>query len=370
MFAGGGALLGGASLDFNVAGRAGIPTTGIQAVALNLTVTNPRGPGYVTAWPKGIARPTASNLNFTAGETIPNVVIAPLSTSGELSVFVSGTAESADVIADVVGYFTTASGINAIPPTRLLDTRPGQFTADDQFSGMGPVGPGGTIDFSVIDRPNVPATGVGTVVLNVTATQPTASGYITVWPTDGVMPKSSNLNFSPGQTIPNLVISPVGPSGLISLFNSSGNTDLIADVQAWFPPETDVVPVEPARIMDSRNLGLYNDTVDGLDVAFGPIGPQATVNLQIGGRANVPLIGVGAAILNVTVTDSTADGFMTVWPSDASRPNASNLNLAPGRTMSNLVIAKMDATGQVSLFNSAGSTNLIVDILGWVPTTL
>ncbi len=58
---------------------------------------------------------------------------------------------------------------------------------------------------------------------------------------------------------------------------------------------------------------------------------------------------------------------MTVWPAGEARPLASNLNLAAGQDVPNLVVAKVGANGQVSIFNASGSTHLIVDVAGWFP---
>ena len=85
--------------------KAACPTTGIGAVALNVTVTDTENPtiggGYVTVYPCG-TRPDASNLNFTTGQTIPNAVIAPVSATGDICFYVYGTAH---LLADVSGYF-------------------------------------------------------------------------------------------------------------------------------------------------------------------------------------------------------------------------------------------------------------------------
>ena len=92
----------------NVLNKGGLPGSGIGAVALNLTVVegvNPTiGGGFVTVYPCG-ARPDASNLNFTTGQTIPNSVIAPVSAGGDICFFVYGTAH---LLADISGYFPTA----------------------------------------------------------------------------------------------------------------------------------------------------------------------------------------------------------------------------------------------------------------------
>ena len=72
------------------------------------------------------------------------------------------------------------------------------------------------------------------IVINVTAVAPTAGGYITVWPSGEARPESSNLNFVPGQTVPNLVITKVGIEGMVSFYNDAGDTHVIADVMGWF----------------------------------------------------------------------------------------------------------------------------------------
>jgi hypothetical protein len=124
-----------------------------------------------------------------------------------------------------------------------LETRAGLPTIDGLFDGGGAVGHGQTLDLTVTGRGGVPATGVGAVVLNVTATEPTASGFVTVYPTGTQRPNASNLNFVAGQTTPNLVIAKVGDGGKVSLFNFAGSTHLIADVVGWYPSSASVSPV-------------------------------------------------------------------------------------------------------------------------------
>jgi hypothetical protein len=73
------------------------------------------------------------------------------------------------------------------------------------------------------------------VVLNVTAADPLAAGFLTVWPTGQARPLASNLNFVAGRTVPNLVVAKVGTDGRISLYNGSGGAvHLVADVAGWY----------------------------------------------------------------------------------------------------------------------------------------
>ncbi|WP_198037698.1 hypothetical protein, partial [Streptacidiphilus jeojiense] len=65
-------------MRLQVAGVAGVPSSGVTAVAMNVTAVAPVGAGYVTVFPDGQSRPTVSNLNFAAGQTIPNLVMVPV----------------------------------------------------------------------------------------------------------------------------------------------------------------------------------------------------------------------------------------------------------------------------------------------------
>ncbi len=114
--------------------------------------------------------------------------------------------------------------------------------------------------------------------------------------------------------------------------------------------------VSPARVLDTRtgNGGLSR-----------PVAADETIDVQVAGRGGVPSSGVSAVVLNVTVTEPTAVGHLTVFPSGTAMPLASNLNFVAGQTVPNLVVAKVGAGGKVSLFNSRSSTHVVFDVAGW-----
>lgn len=117
-------------------------------------------------------------------------------------------------------------------------------------------------------------------------------------------------------------------------------------------------PVDPARILDTR---------DGTGVADhhpGPLGAGQVIEVAVTGVAGVPDVGVGAVVLNVTVTDAANNGFVTVYPCGNARPLASNVNFLTGVNAANQVTAKVGANGRVCLFTSV-RTQLIADISGW-----
>ena len=72
------------------------------------------------------------------------------------------------------------------------------------------------------------------MVLNLTATEPTAESFVTAWPDGQARPLASNLNVLAGKTAPNLVVVKVGTGGKVDLYNNAGSTHLVADVAGWY----------------------------------------------------------------------------------------------------------------------------------------
>jgi hypothetical protein len=97
-----------------VDGRGGVPASGVSAVVLNVTVTQPTAGGYLTVWGDQTAQPTASNLNFSAGQTVPNLVVAPVGADGRVAFF-NGSAGTVHLIADVAGYYRAAVADTTAP---------------------------------------------------------------------------------------------------------------------------------------------------------------------------------------------------------------------------------------------------------------
>jgi len=357
-----GALGPGSVYDLRVLGAGGVPSTGVAAVVLNVTVTAPTAAGHLDVWPAGSARPTVSNLNFTPGRTVPNLVTVKVGTGGAVSIL--NSAGTSHVIADVVGFYADAAGspgsrFHPLVPARLFDTRNGQGGVPAQ-----PVGPTAVLRFDVSGAGGVPASGVTAVVLNVTVTAPSDAGFLTVFPDDVGVPTASSLNFVPGQTVPNLVAVRVPASGVVDVFNSRGWTHVLADVVGYYDgtKATEAgrfVPLDPVRLLDTREVGT-------------PLQPGAPWLLPVAGQADVPGAGTGAAVVNVTVTEPTGAGWLSVFPDDACAvPGTSNLNFTPGLTVANLTIARLSGmAGCASLpgavdFASNATTHVIADLSGY-----
>ena len=200
-----------------------------SALALNVTVTGATSTSHLRVYPDGQLLPTTSSLNFDAGDTRPNLVIVGLG-GPQRAFHVYNNSGFVHVIIDAVGFFyldgSAGGGYHGVTPHRVLDTR----------SGIGApaakLGPGASIDLLVAGQGGVPLW-ADTVVLNVTSVWPTAVTHHTIWPTGEAMPLASSLNNKPADIRPNLVMAKVGAGGRISLYNNSGQVDLVADIVGW-----------------------------------------------------------------------------------------------------------------------------------------
>ena len=229
----------GGTIELKVTDVGGVPATNGTAVALNVTATNVSGAeSFLTVWPSGTSRPTASNLNFIGGQTVPNLVIARVGEGGKVAIY--NNVGTVDVVADTQGYFAApvASGTalpgavyNPANPARILDTRNGTGVPG---GAQGHLGSPHSVEVQVTGAGGVPANATA-VVLNVTAADAFGpDSYLTVWPTGTSQPLASNLNFVAGQTVPNLVIAKIGAGGKVSFYNNMGSVAVVADVQGWF----------------------------------------------------------------------------------------------------------------------------------------
>jgi hypothetical protein len=350
-----GPLAAAGSVDLQVTGRGGVPADGVGAVILNVTAVTPTAPGYLTVFPTGTSAPNASNLNFTAGQVVPNLVLAKIGTNGKVTIR-NGSGGKTEVVADVAGYFVSGTvvdpgGVTSVAPSRLLDTRVA-------LGGTGPVASNGTVKVQVTGRGGVPPTGVSAVVVNLTAVTPTGSGYLTAYPSGGTAPLASNVNFVPGQVVPNLAFVKLGADGSFTIRNgSAGVTEVLADVAGYVMDGAVTgsgmfVALTPSRILDTRNSS--------------PVPASGVKTLTVAGAGGVPATGISGVVLNVTVVAGGSPGYLTVYPADVAAPLASNLNFVPGQVVPNLVAVKTSAAGAVAIRNASGSPNhVIADVAGY-----
>ncbi|GAA2138307.1 hypothetical protein GCM10009760_19510 [Kitasatospora kazusensis] len=242
-----------------------------------------------------------------------------------------------------------ASTFHAMTPTRVLDTRQAPAV----------IGPDGSLTVPLLSRmgfglPTLPFEQTPTaVVLNVTAVSHNSSGYLTVYPAGGDRPKTSNVNFTANQAVPNLVTVPVGYTGDVSVY-THGSTDVVVDILGYYSSVTQVGDkfgtLPPVRLLDTRSGS--------------PLGAGGETTIAVRGQHGVSDY-ADAVVLNVTATDGDSGGYFTAYPSGTTRPGTSNLNFAAHQTVANQVIVPIGADGKIKLYNRSGNTHAVVDLFGY-----
>ena len=244
---------------------------------------------------------------------------------------------------------------HAVTPFRILDTRNGTG------GHLGQIPAGSSIDVQVAGVGGVPASGAGSAVMNVTAADGTANTHLFVYPSGEARPFASTLNAPVRQTIPNLAEVKLGSNGMITVYNNSGWTDAIIDLDGWVDGVTTgkaglFKPLVPARVVDTRyGIGGYTGT----------IAAGQAMEFQITGRGGVPSSGVSAVVMNVTATGGTMNSHFTVFPSGQGIPTASNVNFLAYHDRPNRVEVNVGANGRVSVYNNSGNAYVVIDVNGW-----
>jgi hypothetical protein len=313
-----------------------------SSVSLNLTVTDATAAGFLTVWPCGGPPPATSILNFVPGQTAANFAAVGL---GSGSVCLAASAP-VHVIGDLMGWFTGTNEFTGATPTRLLDTR----IKGDRLVG------GAERRLSLAAGAGIPGDAAA-AALNVTVVSAAADGFVVAYPC-GPRPLASTVNFRAGEIIPNFTIVPYTGKE-ICLFSST-TTDVVVDSFGWASNTGGLQLASPSRLLDTRSgFGAPSAAT-----------PAAPLMVRVAGRGGVPN-DAAAALITITATGGTADGFVTAWPCDQPRPLASVLNLRPGLLRSNLALARLadgDGTACLYAFTNDGSpVHLVADAVGWIP---
>ncbi|MHB8263478.1 MAG: protease pro-enzyme activation domain-containing protein [Acidimicrobiales bacterium] len=312
-----------------------------------------------------------------------------------------GSPNGAVLLGDICSMSIPSGTYHPTQPTRILDTRCATQPSLSDCAAIKASYPsnaaiaalhGGTPVNVKVAGSNlaVPAGAVG-VVLNVTAVSASSPTYLTVYPGNAKSPPVvSNVNVANANPVANLVevALPAGGSdvGTVDVYNHSGLTDVIIDVEGYVAPPGSSSPAgagtyspldAPLRVVDTRcatDPKLYdcagiatNAPANSKLPSLPPDGSETIAVTGVGGTSGVPASGVSAVELNVTAVNGSAQGFYTIYPSGTALPVASNLNWTPGEVVANRVIVPVGSNGDIVVKNGSGQgyVDLVVDISGW-----
>jgi hypothetical protein len=373
----------------------------VSAVVLDVTAADASGPGYLTVYPASEAEPVASVLDFTTGEAVTDMAEVGVDALGDVAV--STDAASVQVVVDVVGY-AGESGVAGpagepgplvpLVPTRICDTRPsnpsGLSGAYAQCEGKAP-GSSTPLVVNVAGLGGVPSSGATAAVMNLTVTGSSEAGYVTVYPAGSPAPLVSSASFGADETVATRVLVPLGSGGAVEVSTDVSSVQVILDVDGYVsaagssgssgttsgssgtsPASAASTPFageifsesSPVRICDTRpgnpsRLSGLAAQCNGRTLEGGEV-----LSVQAAGLAGVPS-GSSGILATVTVTGGSESGYLTIYP-PGSRPVASDLNWVPGETIANFGLISLGSDGSFDVYDSSGSVNVVIDVLGWV----
>jgi hypothetical protein len=334
-------------VDLTVLGRAGIPASGVTAVALQVTAVCPTRGTYVSVAPTGSGTPGTSALNLGPGQTRAAVVVVPVGAGGKVSL--GNALGTTQLAVDAVGYFddSAGSGLTAVPLTRVFDTR---GTTD------GAMGAGETRTIALPTIAGVDPSSITGVVANLTVYSAPHSGYLALWPAGSSWPGTSSLNYPAGQNIDGAAL--VGVSnGKLQLRNVGSTADVAVDVLAVF--------TKPAALAGSAFTSLKPTRALDTRVSRQTLGPGGTVRVPVAGTVPGVPTGATAVLVNVTGVAPTATTSLIAWPSDQPTPGGAVIRLQAGDIRANATVVALAADGSLSLKNALGSTDVVLDVMGY-----
>lgn len=368
---------------------------GASAVVINVTAVGGTSYSLFTVYPAGSNRPSASNINFTAGTATANLVTSQLSSGGAIDIY--NALGTVNVVGDIEGYFfpeasTVTSGeYHPIPPLRVCDTRAGQeVNACNGFNDgkSHAIGPNTAVKVTVAGQPawcsptctpSIPTDGTEEfAIINLTAIAGTVNTYLSVvpWSTKGCdfggnkgSPPFSTVNVSAGKAQGNRVFvdlaintNPIN----ICVYNAAGKANFVIDANGWFGgptagPGLQFYATSPTRICDTR--GGMGTPCAGHELTQGGV-----LTVAAAGQDGIPSA-AKAIVANLAAIAGSSFTFISAYPSDAaSRPNVSDINVGAGQVLDNLTAITLSGgglPGDFDLFNALGNINATIDVEGW-----
>ncbi len=317
-------------LDNATVTRVHVADAPTSAVAVNLTATGTRAPGWFAAYPCEAGRPDVSNLNHERDHTVAAAAIVPVGPSGDICVY---NETSTQLIVDLFGRFDDTVDLVGATPTRLYDSRV-----------VGARQPAFTeLELHVADP------GAGAIALNVTALGADAPGFVTVQPCGLTTLETSNVNVVAGSVTPNLVMTQPDADGNVCI-TASTTTHLIVDRFASFATDAPIHLVPPDRVTDTRTDGSTRT-------------PGRVVRFSVGDTDLDNTAPTGGVFMNLTIVEPSNAGFGTVYPCAGGRPDTSNINFGRGQTIANFAVVQPDDNGEICVYSSE-SADILIDVMG------
>jgi len=354
----GGATEKGVFRTVKVAGVAGLPSSGIGAVTMMVTIADPSGSGQLQMRADASDTTTLMMIyNSGVGGNTSNTGLLAVADDGTIQVRTE-TAQS-KVVIDVTGYYTStkngvsAGGFVAMSPARVLDSRGGIGAAQ----GLIPAGSQRTIQATGSN--GIPEGAAAVAVNIIVINREAKAGYVRPTPT-GETRSTGVLNYNSveGQSTAMNAQVALNADGKFSIDTAAegGKIDLVVDIQGYFlksNPGGGFTPLN-GRLIDTRKTA---------SIASG-----ASFTVQVGGVQGAPTVegGLSAAAVTFTaVNESGADSYAKMWADGSAEPESSAISSDRTSKVTNTVVAPVGANGKIRIKNmGTAAMNYLVDLQG------
>ena len=357
-------------INLPVLGIAGVPGSGVSAVAINLASATTGMTGFVQALPTMSATAGAtSSVNIsTPGEARSNFAIVPVGVDGSISLFLQ---TGGNALVDVLGYFSVAPAPTVaagrfvpITPERWLNTRDaGQLPVG--FGAPRPATAGETVLVNYPSGSSVNLAQASALVVYVTSVSSVGSGFLRAQPAAASGLTSATVNYAGGRVAGNSAIIPLGAGNAISVITSAPS-DVIVDVVGYITNGSapaaatgKFVPITPVR--------AYNSSTSG-----GPLVADQARQIELSGPSLffVPT-GALAIVANLTVGQPSNAGFLKAYSLDdapTTPPPTASVNYSAGLTAATGSLVKLSNLGKITVLASQ-NTQFYLDINGYFTGT-
>ena len=338
----GGALRAGATRSVRVVGVAGVPSSGVMDVALNVVSLDSTATSYLAVRPHAGPRPASPQLSWTKGQRVNTLVWVKVGSNG--AVDVTNANGSTHVVVDVEGYYTPAEqsggdALTATPSTKLFDSR---------WSHR-PVAAGAVQTVPVVGRAGVPS-GATAVVVQLTAVRPSSRDYVRAWSAGAARPKSVALYAPAAATSSATAVVPLTSTGAINVSPISA-THVAVSVEGWFAPVA----------------GTPSPTTQGVTSLVTPTRRLVRMSLASGATKTLKLplpAGDAAALVSLAAAGPAGTGVV-LWPSGGRAPSVASMILRDG-TVRTSRVTPVGTGGAISVHNGGrASVQIVIDVAGW-----
>ncbi len=312
-----------------------------QAAALSVTAVAPQR-GFLTVFACEEGRPPTSNLNTRPGVPTPNLVVSAIGGQRRVCVFANA---ATDVIVDLAGWWSDGPNrFESITPVRAYDTR------ELPDATRLPAGEVRSIPLAGVHLPRE----AEAAVVNLTATDATALGFLVAFPCGDAVPLASNLNFLSGEARSVAAIVGLGNEGDICVM-ANVDVHVVVDVTGSYAPAPAFGPA--AAVETSTGHRVVDTRTTGTPMAAGEIRPiDPVAGTSFAGRS-------AAVLLNIVAAEATTPGWVALFPCGGTVPFVSSVNFAAEGETTNLAAVELGADGRVCV-KASQSVHLVIDLFG------